>query len=40
MFDFMEIVPDYFTTKHYEKSKDKWELIAEIPGWRKDCCND
>ena len=40
MFDFMEIVPDYFTTKHYEKSKDKWELIAEIPGWRKDCSND
>tara|TARA_R100000656_G_scaffold121634_1_gene96706 strand:- start:441 stop:668 length:228 start_codon:yes stop_codon:yes gene_type:complete len=40
MFDFMEIVPDTYMTKHYEKSKKGgWTLIAEIDGWRK-CIKD
>jgi hypothetical protein len=42
MFDFMDIVPDSYTTKHYQRNNrnSKWTLIAEIEGWRKDCCNE
>jgi len=38
MFDFMDIVPRSYNTKHYEKNHDtkQWELICEIQGWR-DC---
>ena len=39
MFDFMEIVPNTYATKHYEKlGVGDWLLIAEIDGWR--VCGD
>ena len=39
MFDFMEIVPNTYSTKHYEQlSRREWHLIAEIDGWR--VCGD
>lgn len=35
MFDFMEIVPNTYATKHYQKlGPGDWLLIAEIDGWR------
>ena len=42
MYDFMDIVPDSYSTKHFERDErtGKWELMATIPGWRRDCCND
>ena len=42
MYDFMDIVPDSYSTKHFERDErtGDWELIATIPGWRRDCCND
>tara|TARA_R110002020_G_scaffold438168_1_gene648588 strand:+ start:2742 stop:2957 length:216 start_codon:yes stop_codon:yes gene_type:complete len=39
MFDFMEIVPNTYTTRHYEQlRRGEWHLIAEIDGWR--VCGD
>jgi len=39
MFDFMEIVPNTYATKHYQKLQPgDWLLIAEIDGWR--VCGD
>jgi hypothetical protein len=38
MFDFMEIVPNTYSTRHYERSRNEWHLIAEIDGWR--VCGD
>lgn len=36
MFDFMDIVPKAYTTKHYRKDDgDEWTLIGEVRGWRE-----
>tara|TARA_R100000306_G_C4254492_1_gene82113 strand:+ start:97 stop:327 length:231 start_codon:yes stop_codon:yes gene_type:complete len=41
MYDFMDIVPDSYSTKHFQRDTEtgEWDLIATIPGWRRDCCN-
>lgn len=39
MYDFMDIVPNFYTTNHYQRLPDgDWLLIAEIDGWR--VCGD
>ena len=39
MYDFMDIVPNFYTTRHYEQlRRGEWHLIAEIDGWR--VCGD
>tara|TARA_B100000929_G_scaffold93329_2_gene73257 strand:- start:2267 stop:2500 length:234 start_codon:yes stop_codon:yes gene_type:complete len=36
MFDFMDIVPRSYTTKHYQKTDtDEWKMIGTINGWRE-----